>query len=131
MDVDKSDESKMSLIFHTACFIGITSAFLIGYMLGILGYANQFYPYIYNRSVTSSGVLVSVVLAAVYICGILAIQIRKHAPNLSRLDMRRHMILGGALLTVGSVVTALISNGFMFVVGPIIYTLGFGLMYQA
>ncbi|KAI3911616.1 hypothetical protein MKW92_032368, partial [Papaver armeniacum] len=36
MNADISDESKMSLIFLTACFIGITSAFLIGYMLGIL-----------------------------------------------------------------------------------------------
>ncbi|KAI3960286.1 hypothetical protein MKW98_017010 [Papaver atlanticum] len=85
-NVEKSDESKMSLIFLTACFISITSAFLIEYMLGTLGvlmfgtgYANQFYPYIYNRSVASSSVLVSVVLAALYICGILAIQIRKHA----------------------------------------------------
>ncbi|KAI3911117.1 hypothetical protein MKW92_017851, partial [Papaver armeniacum] len=36
MNAEISDESKMSLIFLTACFIGITSAFLIGYMLGIL-----------------------------------------------------------------------------------------------
>ncbi|XP_026443312.1 sugar transport protein MST7-like [Papaver somniferum] len=52
MNGEESDESKIFLIFLTACFIGITSAFLIGYMLGILGgvifgtgFANQFFPY--------------------------------------------------------------------------------------
>ncbi|KAI3879327.1 hypothetical protein MKX03_031796 [Papaver bracteatum] len=94
------------------------------------GFANQFFPCSYNDSVASYGVLVSQFLAVLYSCGILGIQIRKHAPDFSRLDMRGHMILGGALLSVGSAVTALNNNGFMIVIGPFMYALGLGLMYQ-
>ncbi|KAI3853200.1 hypothetical protein MKW92_037461 [Papaver armeniacum] len=137
MNIEKSD--KMSLIFLTACFIGITSAFLIGYMLGIIGgvifgtgYGNHFLPETYNRSVAVYGALIPFIPASLYFSGIIAILARKKH-EFSRLDTRRHMILSGALMSMGSVFTALATTGLipiMCVLGPTLYAYGFGLIHQ-
>ncbi|KAI3853322.1 hypothetical protein MKX03_021876 [Papaver bracteatum] len=137
MNIEKSD--KMSLIFLTACFIGITSAFLIGYMLGIIGgvifgtgYGNHFLPETYNRSVAIYGALIPFIPASLYFSGIIAILARKKH-EFSRLDTRRHMILSGALMSMGSVFTALATTGLipiMCVLGPTLYAYGFGLIHQ-
>ncbi|KAI3849558.1 hypothetical protein MKW92_011354 [Papaver armeniacum] len=130
MNVEKSDKKEMSLIFLTACFIGITSAFLIGYILGITGrgimfgtgYANQFLPETYNWSVAIYGILISFIPATLYAWGIFAIHIRRD--DFSRLDMRRHMIWSGALMFMGSVVFALATDIFnyaMHTIGMMLY----------
>ncbi|XP_026400242.1 sugar transport protein MST7-like [Papaver somniferum] len=131
-NIEKSDK-KISLIFPTACFVGITSAFLIGrdYVWDrIRRYANQFLPETYNGSVAIHGILISCIPATLY-WGIFATHIRRD--DFSRLDMRRHMIWSGALVFMGSVVFALATNIFnyvMHVIGPMLYACGFGLMYQ-
>ncbi|KAI3960625.1 hypothetical protein MKX01_003799 [Papaver californicum] len=86
INVEKSDENKVSFIFLMACFIGITSGFLIGYMTGIIDF--------------------------------------------SRLDVRRQMILSGTLISLGSVVTALTTSQFLYILGPNLFAMGFGIMYQ-
>ncbi|KAI3881444.1 hypothetical protein MKX03_012324 [Papaver bracteatum] len=137
MNVEKSGKKEMSLIFLAACFIGITSAFLIGYILGIIGgimfgtgYANHFLPATYNWSVAIYGILISLMLAVHYVWGIFAIHIRRD--DFSRLDMRRHMIWSGALVFMGSLVFALATdiNYFVYIIGPLMYASGFGLLYQ-
>ncbi|MCL7042849.1 hypothetical protein MKW94_008439 [Papaver nudicaule] len=132
-------ESKMSLIFLMACFIGITSAFLIGYIFGIIGgivfgtgYRNEFFSETFDDSVAYYGTVIPFIPAHLYICGIVAILFRQNH-EFSRLDMRRHMILSGALVSVGSVVTAVGATGVVpitYVLGSTLYAFGFGLMYQ-
>ncbi|KAI3875741.1 hypothetical protein MKX03_023664 [Papaver bracteatum] len=136
MNVEKSNENKkMSLIFVMACLIGITSGFLIGYMTGIIGgvifgtgYGNQFFSKVYNNAFEHYGMVICFVPAALYIFGSIGITIRKH--DISRLDMRRHMILSGALVSIGSVVTALTTSEYVYILGPNLFALGFGIMYQ-
>ncbi|KAI3854830.1 hypothetical protein MKX03_004223 [Papaver bracteatum] len=133
-NVERSD-SKMSLIFLTACFIGINSAFLIGYITGTIGgvlfgtgYGNQMFPEMYNDAFEYISMIFCYVPAYLYgFCNI-GIQIRKR--DYSRLDMRMQMIVSGALVSMGSVLTALITSIFLFQVGPIVLAFGFGIMYQ-
>ncbi|KAI3845637.1 hypothetical protein MKW92_049580 [Papaver armeniacum] len=138
MNVEKSDENKkMSLIFLMPCFIGINSGFLIGYMTGIIGglifgtrFMTNLFPYgafTYDDIVLYSMVM-SLVPATLYIFGSMGIDIRKR--DFSRLDMRRQMILSGALVSLGSVVTTLTTTQFMYMLGPNLFAMGFGIMYQ-
>ncbi|RZC66772.1 hypothetical protein C5167_010462 [Papaver somniferum] len=139
MNVEKSNENKkISLSFLMACFIGINSGFLIGYMTGIIGglmfgtgFVNHFYPsddaFTYSDIVLYS-MLMSFFPAILYISGSIGIDIRKR--DFSRLDMRRHMILSGALVSMGSVVTIFNAVPIIFILGPNLFAMGFGMMYQ-
>ncbi|KAI3897345.1 hypothetical protein MKX03_021940, partial [Papaver bracteatum] len=126
MNVEKSGK-KMSLIFLTACFVGITSAFLIGYILGIIGgimfgtgFGNQLFPGIYNLSLPIYGILVCLILAHLYIGGIYAIQVRK-----KRLQGAIFLVCASGSLDVragpGAICVAM---------GTVLYACGFCLMYQ-
>ncbi|KAI3952448.1 hypothetical protein MKW92_031477 [Papaver armeniacum] len=140
VNVEKSDENKMYLIFLVACFIGITSGFLIGYMTGIIGglmfstgFMNHICPSESDEAFTYSDiVLYSMVMsffpAILYMSGSIGIDIRKR--DFSRLDMRRHMILSGALVSMGSVVTIFNAIPIIFILGPNLFAMGFGIMYQ-
>ncbi|KAI3914006.1 hypothetical protein MKW98_010818 [Papaver atlanticum] len=132
------ENKKMSLIFVMACFIGITSGFLIGYMTGIIGelmfstgFMNHLYPsdeaFTYDDIVMYSMVF-SFFPAILYFSGSIGIDIRKR--DFSRLDMRRHMILSGALVSIGSVVTIFNAVPIIFILGPNSFAMGFGIMYQ-
>ncbi|KAI3922521.1 hypothetical protein MKX01_006210 [Papaver californicum] len=135
INVEKSDENKMSLIFLMACFIGIDSAFLIGHMTGIIGgllfetgFMTRVFPinaYTYDDIVVYS-MAISLVPATLYIFGSIGIDIRKQ--DFSKLDMRRQMILSGALVSLGSVVTALTTSQFLYVLGPNLFAMGFGII---
>ncbi|RZC72143.1 hypothetical protein C5167_035314 [Papaver somniferum] len=127
-NVEKSGK-KMSFIFLTAYFVGITSAFLIGYILGIIGgimfgtgFGNQLFPGTYNLSVPAYGILVCIILAHLYI------------GDYPRLDMRMHMIWSGALVSIGSVVSVLAidyyTRGMCVAMGTVLYACGFCFMYQ-
>ncbi|KAI3859366.1 hypothetical protein MKX03_010851 [Papaver bracteatum] len=132
---DKLGNSNM--IFLMACFIGINSGFLIGYMTSIIGglifgtgFMTNLFPYgafTYHNFVVYSMVM-SLVPATLYIFGSIRIYIRKR--DFSRLDMRRQMILSGVLVSLGSVVTALTTTEFMYILGPNMFAMGFGIMYQ-
>ncbi|MCL7047142.1 hypothetical protein MKW94_016537 [Papaver nudicaule] len=136
MTVEKPDENnKMSLIFLMACFIGMTSGFLIGYMTGVIGgmifgtgYGNQFFSYAYKNDLDVYAMITSFVPAALYFYGSFGIAMRNR--EFRRLDMRRHMVLSGALVSMGSVVTVLATSEYVCQLGPNVFALGFGIMYQ-
>ncbi|XP_026450831.1 sugar transport protein MST6-like [Papaver somniferum] len=99
MNVEKPDQNKkMSLIFLMACFIGINSGFLIGYMTGIIGglifgtgFMTNLFPY----------------GAFTY-------------DNIVMYSMGISMVQWSALTT----------SQFMYILGPNIFAMGFGIMYQ-
>ncbi|MCL7031122.1 hypothetical protein MKW94_003306, partial [Papaver nudicaule] len=138
ISVEKSDENKkMSLIFLTACFIGMSSGFLIGYITGIIGgvlfgtgFRNTITPREPNEDfdIEFYSMITSIIPASLYIYGSLGIFIRKK--EYSRLDMRRHMIVSGALVTMGLAVTVLTTTQYTYIFGPNVLAFGFGILYQ-
>ncbi|KAI3897346.1 hypothetical protein MKX03_021941 [Papaver bracteatum] len=125
MNVEKSGK-KMSFIFVTACFVGINSAFLIGYTFGITVLNT------YNLSVPIYGILVCSIPTSIYIGGICAVHVRKK--DYRRLYMRTDIIWSGALVSMGSVGRVLTIDDYTRAIcvamGTMMYGSGFGLMYQ-
>ncbi|KAI3981319.1 hypothetical protein MKX01_004583 [Papaver californicum] len=123
----------MFLIFLTIRFIGITSGFLIGYMTGIIGvifgtgYRNNFSPDTDNHDhVDFYSICSSLVPGILYLSGFWGIDIRKQ--SFSRLDMRRHMIFSGALVAMGSVITALTTNIYIKIMNIGLNLFAFGII---
>ncbi|MCL7038872.1 hypothetical protein MKW94_029739 [Papaver nudicaule] len=144
MKSNNKQKNKMSFIFLGICIIGGNSGFLIGYIIGIFGgviftpeYGKSIYPDTYKDTEVSGYnhycslyfMAISLVPGSLYCLSFFAlISINIEC---SRLETRKHMIVAGGSLFMGSVVSALATNIVMFVIGPNLLGLGFGLLnYQ-
>ncbi|KAI3859000.1 hypothetical protein MKW92_039409 [Papaver armeniacum] len=141
---NKQKKYRMSLIFLVTCVIGGNGGFLIGYITGIFGgiifspeYGRSIYPDTYKDTEVSGYnhycslyfMAISLLPASLYCLSFFVLLSRNL--ECSRLETRRHMIVAGAFLFMGSVVCALATNIFMFVMGPNLLGVGFGLLnYQ-